>query len=70
MGHFIALIMILVIIKRNKIPFKYIKISSIDKSLIALMIWIGLPPAITQLAFAIKTVFGNHIGLVYEGVMG
>ncbi len=70
MGHFIALIMILVIIKGNKIPFKYTKITSIDKSLITPLIWIGSPPAITQLAFAIKTVFGNHIGLVYEGVNG
>lgn len=69
-GYIIGALIIVLLIKTKKASIATSKISSIDRSLFIPIALIGMPSAIIQLSFVIKTYFGNYISSFFAGIDG
>lgn len=69
-GYIIGAVIIIILIKMKKAPIMASKIPDIDFSLFIPIVMIGLPSAIGQLSFVIKTYFGNFISSTFAGING
>ena len=69
-GYVIGALIIVLLVRMRKASIMTSKISDIDMSLFVPIALIGLPSAIGQLSFVIKTYFGNYISSFFAGIDG
>lgn len=69
-GYIIGIAIILTLIKMKKVSFTTSRISDIDRSLFIPIVLVGLPSAIGQLSFVVKTFFGNSVSSLFAGISG
>ena len=69
-GYVIGALIIVLLVRMKKASIMTSKISDIDMSLFVPIALIGLPSAIGQLSFVIKTYFGNYISSFFAGIDG
>lgn len=69
-GYIIGAIIIILLIKMKKASIITSKVSNIGWGLFIPIFLIGLPSAIGQLSFVVKTFFGNYISSFFAGISG
>ncbi len=69
-GYVIGALIIILLVRMGKASIITSKISDVDMSLFVPIALIGLPSAIGQLSFVIKTYFGNYISSFFAGIDG